>query len=401
MPNATSSRAQLRTALEAAFGDVTAATARRKVRMTGESFSHQMQFEKSKEIRPDRQVSDAILVGISGGGGFNFELSYKEYDMFLESALQSTFLLFNTSGISPTLTTPTFAANSLTQTGGTSFATLEKGQWFQILGCTGGAAVNNGLAQASLTVAATATVITTETTFAFTGAAAGTVVIRTGRLKNGTALRTHLFELEYQDVTQFKTMRGFGINKMSLGLQSRQVVTGTFDCIGKDALPLTGTSNIPGTDDVNFSTAFNVMNASGNVAMLREGGAALPAGVFVKSLSFDFDNALRAQDAVANAACVGLGNGTISLTGKMTVYFSTAALFNKAINNTTSNVTFAVLDGPVATGNGYVVSLPQIEYTSVDLVAGSMDTDMTVDLGFMAVIDVISGKMILVDRFGA
>ena len=45
----------------------------------------------SNEIRPDRQVSDLILVGAEAGGDTGIELSYGAFDSLLEDALFSTF----------------------------------------------------------------------------------------------------------------------------------------------------------------------------------------------------------------------------------------------------------------------------------------------------------------------
>ena len=45
----------------------------------------------SNEIRPDRQVSDLILVGAEAGGDTGIELSYGAFDSIIEDALFSTF----------------------------------------------------------------------------------------------------------------------------------------------------------------------------------------------------------------------------------------------------------------------------------------------------------------------
>jgi hypothetical protein len=402
MPNSTSSRVTLRSALESVtFGDHTTATLRRTVRFTGDSLTSQFSFDKSKEIRADRQLANSILMGLAAQGAVNFEMIYKEYDAFLQSALQSTFTAFGTGG-PVAVTSPVFTTSTLTQTGGTSFATLAKGQWFQIRGITGPCIANNGIWQNSLTVAATATVITIDSTSWTAGSATGTVTLSSSRLTNGTTLQTYDLEENYTDVTQFLTYRGMGVNKLSIALASKAVITGSFDFMGKDVLLMTATSNLPGTDDVNFPTTFPVMNATSNVAKLYEAGAPVAAGIFVKALSFDLNNALRAQDAIAQLSPVGLGNGAIQLTGKMDVYFANATLFNKAVANQLSSVAFAILDGPANTiGNGYTITLPQITFTGADISVGSLDTDLIASMTFEASVDPLSGKMILIDRFGS
>ena len=45
----------------------------------------------SEEIRPDRQISDLILVGAEAGGDTGIELSFKAFDALIAGALFSTF----------------------------------------------------------------------------------------------------------------------------------------------------------------------------------------------------------------------------------------------------------------------------------------------------------------------
>ncbi len=50
------------------------------VRITGETLDYTQGTEQSKELRSDRQVTDTITVSASAQGGFNFEMSYREFD---------------------------------------------------------------------------------------------------------------------------------------------------------------------------------------------------------------------------------------------------------------------------------------------------------------------------------
>lgn len=70
---------------------VLAAPALKLLRMTKESFEHAKETETSSEIRPDRQRGESAEVGVSAKGGFDFELTVGDFDLFLESALMSAF----------------------------------------------------------------------------------------------------------------------------------------------------------------------------------------------------------------------------------------------------------------------------------------------------------------------
>lgn len=398
MPIASSSRTNLRSAVEATFGSVTAATGRRRIRNTGSSFKYSLAFTKSNEIRADRQTSDHILLGAAGAGSMNIEMIYREYDAYLAAAMQNPYVAFNTTGVSPTLTSPTFTANTLTQTGGTSFATLAKGQWISIAGNTGGTVANNRVLQVSLSVPATATVITFEGTPALVaGAATGVVTISGSRLVNGVTMPTFAMEVEYADVTQFQTFLGQAVNKFSLALSSKAIATGSVDFMGVGGLPLSTTSNLPGTDDVLYPSAYDVLNCSSNVTSILEANAALTAGTFVKTLSFDIDNALATQDAIQNLNGVGIRANRLNVSGKMGVYFANTAIYNKFFQNSTSSLSAQVKD---AAGNGYVFNFPAIEYTDAGLQVGALDQDIMVDITFAAKIDPLTGSMVTIDRFG-
>lgn len=398
MPLANSSRTNLRYAKEVTFGSVTSGTGRRKIRNTGSSFKYGLSFDRSKEIRSDRQVADHILLGATANGGMNFELVYKEYEEFLAATLQSNFTYIGTNGVTATLTSPTFTANTLTQTGGDTFANLRPGQWIQISGCTGATIGNNRVIQVSLTVAPTATVITFEGSPALTtGAATGTVVVRAGRVENGIIQPSFSIEPEYNDVTQFQTFRGMTLSKASLNFASRAIATGSFDFLGVDAMPLSGTSNLNGTDSVSYPTTYDVLNCTSNVTAILEANAALAAGTYVKSLTLDIDNSLQGQDAIANLGVVGIRANQLKVSGKMMVYFADGTLYSKFVNNTASSVSVQVRDASL---NGMVFTLPAIEYTDASLQVGSLDQDVMVEMSFDAKIDTVTGKMIAIDRFG-
>jgi hypothetical protein len=161
------------------------------------------------------------------------------------------------------------------------------------------------------------------------------------------------------------------------------VLTGSFEFMGAQALPLAGASHIVGTDDVKFPTTWDVMNATSNVAKLYVGGVPL-SGTFAKTLSLDVDNSLRAQTAIGNLAPIGCGSGTLKVTGKLSAYFANSTLYDKFTGNTASSIALVVKD---AAGNGYGYKVPAIEFTGATITSGSWTQDIMVDLDFSAKID--------------
>lgn len=91
MATAGSNLAYIRVVPETVFGTIPSTGNPTGVRFTGESLKLAIQTDTSKEIRADRQVADLIQLGADTSGDINFELSYKEYDLFLSAALGTSW----------------------------------------------------------------------------------------------------------------------------------------------------------------------------------------------------------------------------------------------------------------------------------------------------------------------
>jgi hypothetical protein len=90
-PLATTALAQLRYIKETDFGVIPAAGNPKNLRMTGESLAFSLSKTESAEIRADRQTTDLVLTSASASGAVNYELSYAEFDDFLEAVLFGTW----------------------------------------------------------------------------------------------------------------------------------------------------------------------------------------------------------------------------------------------------------------------------------------------------------------------
>lgn len=402
MTFATSNRAQVRIIKEQDFGAIPATGNPNDLRLTGESLSFAITTDSSKEIRADRQVTDLIQTGASASGDINFELSYAEYDPLIEAIMQSTYSVFGVNGVGVAVpTSATFAANTLTAGAATSgasiFTNLVKGQWIKISGST--IPAQNGWFQVSNTVNPTATVLTFEGS-PFTGATGNggaAVVISGSRISNGTVLNSYTIERGLLDATpaQYFAYRGMCASKMDLKFAAGSVVGGTFGFMGKDAIRKDSTTHLPGTAVA--SKTYDVMNAVAGVGNVMEGGTVL-TGTYIKSVDLSIDNSLRAQTAIGTLGAVGVGTGTLQVSGTMEVYLADGTMWDKFRNNTSSSLSLRATDGA---GNGYVITLPKIKYGDAKVNAGSIDQDVMLSMPFTAIMDPVSNKTIIVDRAGA
>ncbi len=400
MPLASTSAIQVRYIQEATFGVIPVAGNPLNVRVTGESLAYDISKQASNEINATRTISSMAPVGASTAGDLNGEMQYREYDRFMESTLQSTFTVYGTNGVGSSFTadfTATTITASVAPTTTSALTNLKKGQWFRLT--TGG--INNGkLFRVSTTVAPTTTVITLDAgTPATVGSTVATCSVQTRRLTHGTTQTSYTIEKNMSDVTVFEAFTGMTPSKMSIAIASGSLSTINFSFMGKSAAMTTVTA-LPGTPTASY--AFDVQSGvSGTSCQVWEGGAPLTS-TFVKSVSLDYDNALRGQDALCTLGYVGIGSGTISLTGSMSIYFADKTIFDKFVANTTTSLIFSTMDG---LGNGYVISLPVVNISSYQVTAGGKDADLMAEVQFTALRDATNAdatlqKVCFIDSFG-
>lgn len=401
MALASTSRVQLRYIKESTFGTTPGAGNCKMLRMTGESFNFDLTKEMSKEIRADRQNASTTTVDAEAAGGFNFHMQYAEYDEIIESLMQGAWAVYGTNGVTAAPFTATVAATTITAsaapTGNDAFTTLKKGQWFRFV-LSGDP--NNGVwFKVSEVTAPTTTVITLDTSTAgqASGPTAG-AVIQTSRLVNGVTQTSFSFEKEFGDITQFLLYRGMTPNKMSLSFAAAALTDGSFEFMGKN-MARAAVTGLPGTPVA--SKTYDIQNGVRGVGQLWEGGAPL-TGTFIKSMTMNLENNLRAQKAINNLGSVGIGSGDFAVSGQLEVYFANGTMYDKFLNDTYTKLAVGTQD---TDGNGYVFSLPRAMLTSGKVVAGGKNQDAMLSFDFQAYSDDANAdatlrKTLLIDRAG-
>lgn len=398
MPLASSNRMRLTYKPEVTYGVPVAGSACYNLRNTGESLDYAISTITSQEIRSDRATTDLIVTDADASGGFNFELSYGEFDWFIESLLQNTFTVFGVNGVGVAVpTSATFTASTLTAGAATSgasiFTNLVKGQWVKIAGSSN--PLQNIWAQVSTTVDPTATVLTFEGTpfTGATGAGGAAVTVSSSRLTNGTTQRSCTLERAFQDVTQFFTHRGQTVESMSLEVSTGGLVTGSFNFMGKDVVR-SGATALNAT--VTSSLTNGILSAVNSVANVLEGGADL-TNTFFQNLSLTYGNNLRGRKAIGVLGNAGIGSGSIDIKLSGTMYFADGTLYDKFLNNTASSFSFRLQD---TSGNGYVFTIPRDKFSSTKINASGINTDVLANVEITGLLDPTTNKMMLIDRAG-
>lgn len=405
---ASTSRTQVRYIKEVTPGTTPVTGNATDLRVTGESLDRNVTKVKSDEIRSDRQISSVTPTSASTSGGLNFEFSYGEFDPFLEAVMQDNYTVYGTNGVGTTFTCDFLATTmtaSVAPTGANAFTTLQKGQWFRV---SAGANANNGkLLRVSTVTAPTSTVITLDTnTPAVVSAAVANVAVQTSRLVNGTLMQYFTLEKQFGGLgaagtdSEFFSFKGMTPSKLSLEFSAASKTTGSLDFMGYTGSQA-NTTILPGT--ANASRSYDIHNGASGISNIWLNGAPTTVTQFVKSLSLSLDNGLRGQEGLGTLGYVGIGNGTLNMTGTMTMYFADGAMYQQFLANTYASITVGSID---ASGNGYFIALPKLSLTTAKVVAGGKDQDLMVEFTVDALVDDTNAtaalrKSVIIDRVGA
>ena len=384
-----SNRVQLSYIKETTWGVTPATAPPIEIRMTGESLTYDLSNTTSAEIRSDRQVSDLIQSGASMTGGFNFEFSYASFDDFLAGALWSTWSAKKATTSTAISVATASSLNKFVTSVATDIAGIVVGQWIKTSGFA--AATNNGYFQ----VTAVATTALTVGTALQKVTAGATVTLQARYLRNGTTENSFSVERNHTDLTNIHFIyTGLVCNSMSMSLNAQNIITGSFDFVGKASTVSTGAMTSGTMVGANDNTPFNAIS---NVANILEGGTAI-ASCLMQSLDFSLANNVRGLTSIGFAGNCDIGVGQIDVTGTLNAYFKDTALYTKYINGTETSISYRVTD---IDGNSYIFTFPRIKFESDKQNAGSSNQDIVENIGWRAIRHLTYGCTIQIDKFDA
>ena len=371
--------------------------------MTGEDLNFTVSRESSKEINASRQTSDSIQVDAEAAGSVNLEMSYSEYDPFLEALLAGSFDTSFAGSTNTKQLTVSFVAggtNTITDDGSDGFAGLVVGQWVSFVGDS--SAANDGI---YLITAMTDDELTVDASTPVSTTAASVLVnVSSSRLEIGTvAQRSFSVEKQFTDVDQYFIMKGMCPSKLDLSFSTGAIVTGSVGFLGTGSARADATA-LPGTlaaaesfGLINSVTGVGAVAGAGGI-FLRDGSTNLLADTFVQSMAISVDAALRTQKSIGVLGAAGVATGTFKITGSLEVYLADGELYDKALDDTTVSITFPIHD---SSGNGYAFTFSDIKLGVPTVAAGSMDSDIVLSFEFDALApDTSTDSCIKIDRFG-
>jgi len=406
MPFASSAFGQLRYITESVIGTTPGSGNGVNLRMTSPTAKASVSTVTSQEVRADRLSTGLTRVDLDIDGGFNFELSGKEYDPFIEGLLRNTFTHYGTAGLGTTFSLTT-AAGTLTAavapTTTSAFTNLTNGSWIKVIPATGASqAIKDYFADRWFKVASTtSTVITLDASTQISGVGLGITAqagyaISQSVVSNGSSL-SRGFTLEYAmtDITQFLPFRGMQTNSMELNLEVGSIITGSFGFIGQGHDGMVGATTLPGSPVA--SQTLDVMNAVADVGLIYENGASIFSGStsFIKKVGLSVANNMRGQKAIGVFGNAGVGLGELELTGSLEIYVENATYYNKWLNGTTTSLALGMAD---AAGNGYLIELDKVQFKDGGANIGGRNDDTMLTLPFQAFYNATTGRGIRITR---
>lgn len=204
-------------------------------------------------------------------------------------------------------------------------------------------------------------------------------------LKPGNTLTSYTIEEGFMDLGQYQVVNGVRFNTMSLNVTPDSLVIAEFGFMGSGATALTGTS-IDSTP-----TAITTKNS-----FFHEGGTFNEGGSPIATLSainLEITNNMAGNYALGSTAYRSFSDGKFEVTGSVTAYFESAALYNKFRNSTASSMSFTLVAGAETLN----FNIPNLQYTGGDFDRGA-DGPVTVTLQVRGVYSVADLATIVITR---
>ena len=178
------------------------------------------------------------------------------------------------------------------------------------------------------------------------------------------------------------------VSSRSVSIAPNQMVTTTFSMVGKD-MTISGTGKT--VNDATIAQPFD--SYSGDVAIGDV--ASSSASAIVTSIEFSIDNAMAPTFVVGDDATPHLETGMATVEGTFTAYFEDAALINRFINETESELVVSVNDP--TDGNEYTFTFPKIKVNGADVPVDGQ-TSRVITLPFVALYDATTETNLMIQR---
>jgi hypothetical protein len=369
-------------AVESTF-DVAPTAGYALLRNTSESFNTSIERADSDEITTTRQYSGSSQVSGSSAGSVGFQLSYGEYDPFLEAVLQSSGF---SSAYSDTVVDISSKVCEVTST-----ANLKVGMLVKLTGLT--VSTQDGVFTIGAIPDATHFTVVETLTDEGSSTVAAT---HGGSAFNEKTDRSFTFEknLAADGDDHFFIFSGQKASSLSLSMTTGSIISGDIGFMG--ATPAASATSKDG-DGYTAASSNQLMNSVSNVrglslhSIASNGTATLITDTTFQELSLSIDNNMREQPGIGSLFSQGIGSGRFKVEASATMYFTNREVYDKFLSNGSMQLRFQVTDSKDVYGNRYGFVLPELKITTYEAAATGADTDIMATIGFTGQADTLSG----------
>ena len=210
----------------------------------------------------------------------------------------------------------------------------------------------------------------------------------TNVLKIGTTPKYFSFEDAANDIAQFRLFTGMAVSSLNVSIAPNQMVTGTFDLVGK-TMTQAGTTASTGGAPTASSTNAPFDSYSGTIT---DGGSGL---AIVTSLDFSLTNSFAPTFVIGSDSAQQLEFGRAVVEGTMTVYYEDETLINKFLNETESALSVSV-DDPTGAST-YTFDFPRVKYNGA-AVPVQNPASRLITIPFVSLFDTTEGTNLKLTR---
>lgn len=374
-------------ALEATYATVPA-VAFQIIRILSEGFTEERSRTRPAEIKADGQASHALTTQVEASGSLGFGVSYGTHDDLLRGLLNSpawtaaVSVVDVTNDISAVDDTPgveTSGNPGFTSTTSSKFDSLNVGDWIKTTGFTN--ASNNGFFRVvSVTTGASAAIqVTGPGSFAIVDEtpASGTQELRNdGVLQNGTDVCTFTVQKELSSSLFFYYTGAYatgGTLTAALG----GFFEGSIDYIANSEQTATSSQSTGAETAAPTGRVIDVVTGiqqAGLTDITFEDTSPNGYDTILQSLDLTITkDAARTQFGIGSASARGIGRGTLTVEGTLSVYFRNFDLYNLYTAESDNVLSFVAVDDQ---NDGYVITMPAVTLMNPSIVAGGPDTDL-------------------------
>ena len=210
----------------------------------------------------------------------------------------------------------------------------------------------------------------------------------TNVLKIGTTPKYFTMEDAANDISQFRLFTGMSVSTMSVSIAPNQMVTATFDMVGKGMTQAGSTGSTGGTPTASSANApFDSYSGS-----ISDGGSSI---AIVTSIDFSVSNSFAPTFVIGADTAQSLEYGRAVVEGTMTVYYEDETLINKFLNETESSIEVSV-DDPTGS-NPYTFLFPRVKYNGASVPVQNPQSRL-ITLPFVSLYDATEGSNLTLTR---